>query len=824
MKIATEAGAAPVASATLQSKTFHLNASGAAFTVLSDTLYSRKKHAVLREVGVNALEAHQMVGTPDVPIEVMMPTKLDPTFYIKDFGPGLDNDAVMRLYGGYFESTKSGDNTMAGGFGLGSKSPFALTDSFTVISSHKGMRRVYMAYRLEGLPTIDLRSEQPIPEDDPWQHGISVSFPIKPEDYDDLNAAAADVFQWFDVTPKVMRGTRKVSMAHPDRAPGFAFRYSVPAGAVNPMNVGEPPVELTGEVARYALVGGDQGVQVVMGPVAYPVSLRELKLPPLVTTILHEGLPTGIVLWLPIGAMQVAPSRESLSYSTTTKAYLAAALDQLANLLLEMFHDKLRSANLVEALAALGDARELFSRTCGKVNAALQQHGWGHIRDGFVLPPCPLGQGSASFASNAPRRGRRSRDPAKTRIVRLRASRPGELSNRGTPVSGWLPTARNNSSLDGHPVTAYADRGAAVVAVAVLDMPLRDFRAWREEAQAQDADATPSVILLTPGKGQSPEELQSSADAVYRPLGIPVRKTSEFVSALPKVARRVSSRKAPKPGAADEEAAQGETVLVTRGTELASVDVDLAGPGMRIYVRVNRTGGRANAEVHGPGFTPRPVLEMPVLWAGLKRAGLHYKGALVDELYLVDVRVAAKLERKENWVALPAVLKAFMETFDLAAWVEDNPCLDGKTYPYGGTDAWLWSLYHGHPEFRKQAKATLAGTPLLKLLDLWMHAASTPAHAVAAAALALQQYMSTPAPKLPFFSNERMLDAVRAEVPLYSVLKNPGRGGNNEGESLKALLALYQAAHARPRLVPSADKHGTPVQDNPAQMKLALVA
>ena len=121
-----------------QTKEFSIRTSAHAFKLLSSGLYSDKISAVLREIGCNAMDAHVEEGTPDRPIEVKLPNRIDHQFYIKDWGPGLSHADIMELYTTYFASTKQTSNDLTGAFGLGSKSPFSYVDSFVVVSVHDG--------------------------------------------------------------------------------------------------------------------------------------------------------------------------------------------------------------------------------------------------------------------------------------------------------------------------------------------------------------------------------------------------------------------------------------------------------------------------------------------------------------------------------------------------------------------------------------------------------------------------------------------------------------------------------------------------------------
>ena len=113
--------------------------------LLRDAIYSDKVLAVLREYSANAWDEHRQSGRGDLPIKVTLPTAVDPTLTIRDFGRGLSHKDVFTVFTQYGESSKRTDSSAVGMLGIGSKSGFAYTDSFTVTSWHSGGKRVYAA-------------------------------------------------------------------------------------------------------------------------------------------------------------------------------------------------------------------------------------------------------------------------------------------------------------------------------------------------------------------------------------------------------------------------------------------------------------------------------------------------------------------------------------------------------------------------------------------------------------------------------------------------------------------------------------------------------
>jgi HSP90 family molecular chaperone len=89
------------------------------FKILSDSLYSDKVMAVIRELSTNAYDAHVAAGNKN-PFKVILPTQADPTFTVRDYGTGLSQKDMEELYTTYGASNKNDSNDFVGCLGLGS--------------------------------------------------------------------------------------------------------------------------------------------------------------------------------------------------------------------------------------------------------------------------------------------------------------------------------------------------------------------------------------------------------------------------------------------------------------------------------------------------------------------------------------------------------------------------------------------------------------------------------------------------------------------------------------------------------------------------------
>jgi hypothetical protein len=285
-------------------RAFGMSDSAEFFTVLSDTLYRDKKRAVVREVVCNADDAHKMVGKTDLPIDIKLTSD---ELIIRDFGPGIHDDRIVPIYCVYGASTKVNDDGQTGGFGLGSKAPFAYSDHFTVTSCHEGFKTVYSISRggadTDGKPAI--RTMVRVPTTDT---GITVSIPLeKKEDEGDFERIIRMVVRQGGIKAN-LNGCELDTWDYGNAAKiGFA--------AIASHDLDESPVYV-----RY-------------GAVLYPLSTEDPEIQKRVHSYRTDAA-LRLILMAPPGSIGVTPSREALSYSARTIETVTRLLDRAERRLL----------------------------------------------------------------------------------------------------------------------------------------------------------------------------------------------------------------------------------------------------------------------------------------------------------------------------------------------------------------------------------------------------------------------------------------------------------------------------------------------------------
>ncbi len=325
---------------------FTLKASSHAFRLLSSGLYTNKIQAVIRELSCNAADAHVMNGNQALPFDIKLPNGLDGQFYVRDYGPGMSEQDVMSLYTTYFESTKQQSNDFTGGFGVGSKSPFAYTDMFTVVSINNGLRSTYTAYVDDsGEPKISKLGDGE-PTDEP--SGLSVSFPVKPEDQRVFQAEANTVLMWFK-SPVNVLGVGDSNKPVPFDKERVLFRTPNVVVFGKKSNDGlslqSPPDANNHHAARPPQSRSGTLGTLVMGNVHYPLPLdASIKDLPQAQWFAQHN----VVFTVPIGAVSVAASREALAFDKFTKesakAIVTQAFDDVAKELWKYIEKKTLSS------------------------------------------------------------------------------------------------------------------------------------------------------------------------------------------------------------------------------------------------------------------------------------------------------------------------------------------------------------------------------------------------------------------------------------------------------------------------------------------------
>ena len=316
--------------------------------ILRDQLYSDKILAVIRETSTNAFDANVMAGKGDVPIVVTLPSKLDPTFKVRDNGNGMSNDEIVEIFCSYGASTKRSSNAVTGMLGLGAKSPWALGDNFLVTSFNNGIKTCYdMVLDKSNLGNcIELMSE---PMSDTDKEGIEITINVKKDDIDQFRSKAINFFQYWTVKPNLL-GFTEDTLAEKEKKVLFnGSNWTIYANENrnNGYHYNSKPIQSLA----------------LMGNIAYPINWNTVRLPDTNNSTNQAMVSylknSNLLIRFNIGDLEFAPSREALQYTDFTNTAIHSAMTLIMSEIEVVILNRFKSCtNLFEAKQLFGELFE----------------------------------------------------------------------------------------------------------------------------------------------------------------------------------------------------------------------------------------------------------------------------------------------------------------------------------------------------------------------------------------------------------------------------------------------------------------------------------
>lgn len=259
--------------------------------ILSSTLYTYPRLAMVRETICNGWDAHINAGLTQLPLDIVCNGGV---FSVRDHGAGIPHDKIGSIYGVYGNSTKRDDSTVTGGFGLGSKAPFAYTDNFEVTSCCEGVKTVYRVSKSSmekgGKPSINKIVSVPTEET-----GITVKVNIDPHHEEEFRRLVQEVLILGEIQARV-NGQEPVQVLPLSQSP-------------------------TGYVINTFTGTLSSRVNLRYGNVVYPVPMHESYKEALATLQrTMDGLwyKTNVIFMAPPDSISIAPNREAIILTDMT--------------------------------------------------------------------------------------------------------------------------------------------------------------------------------------------------------------------------------------------------------------------------------------------------------------------------------------------------------------------------------------------------------------------------------------------------------------------------------------------------------------------------
>ncbi len=297
--------------------------------------YSNTRLAVVREISANALDANAEANATRR-IEVKLPTAMNPTFSVRDFGGGLSQEDVFGLYSKYGKSTKRTSNNYIGAFGIGKFAPLSYGDNFTCVSFHNGTKTSYNVFVDENDDTKIVELQAPQPSNEP--SGLLIEVAVSDDDRDEFINVASNFFQFFSE----------------EDMPKFI--------GVEEDFIKTPQKVLSSKTDKWFFVEDNRHgynhyySHVLMGRVAYPIDPNAINVSNFISNadsckIIKQLLSqSNFYFRVPLGAVRLHHSRESLEYNKTTQKEICSILYKVSKDIQTIAKEKLAdSEDLWEA-------------------------------------------------------------------------------------------------------------------------------------------------------------------------------------------------------------------------------------------------------------------------------------------------------------------------------------------------------------------------------------------------------------------------------------------------------------------------------------------
>jgi hypothetical protein len=320
-------------------KQFDIGNKAMVIKYMTETIYSNKVFAIVREVMSNARDANIENGKADTPINVRIPNEAFPTFEVWDNGIGISPDRMENVFIQYASSTKRNENNSSGGFGIGAKTPWCLFEVFNIVSTvlENGVliRRTYAAMKGDNvtLPRL-LEMGEPIIVDESFPEtdrhtGVHISMEVPQNLWNQFKTEIRRTAEYWKVQPNIVG------------VPDFKWiekKYSF-------------------ETEEFAIDNSWSKICLIAG-IPYNINTQNIKnyvttnaitvSEPVKKIILTDNL-RGIFKFK-VGEVDVTLSREELDYTPRTCAAIVARMESIYDTAINKFDIFMKDAqNIVDA-------------------------------------------------------------------------------------------------------------------------------------------------------------------------------------------------------------------------------------------------------------------------------------------------------------------------------------------------------------------------------------------------------------------------------------------------------------------------------------------
>lgn len=291
---------------------------------VTKNLYSDPIGAFVRELTSNGVDANKR-NFKSEKVKVRIYKEGDSIYFeVKDEGIGMTPHVFEKVYMSWFESDKRNDNGQIGGWGIGSKSPLAYTESYELTTIANGVQYDYEIVRQAPAPVASLISSFETNK----KSGTIVRVEVKEEDSWKLHLATIRQLVYFD----------NVIVTN-------ELNYYD-----NHFKIIDHSLFMVRSDTRYPF---GKEMHIVIGQVAYPIDWHILGIKPIY-------VPVGVKF--DIGTIPVNLDREKIHYADdTVKLAIIQKVAEVKEILKTLYIARLDTTTLASYLEAINNPKNTIN-------------------------------------------------------------------------------------------------------------------------------------------------------------------------------------------------------------------------------------------------------------------------------------------------------------------------------------------------------------------------------------------------------------------------------------------------------------------------------
>lgn len=334
-------------------------------------LYANPVIAALREYVANAHDAHVDNGNDfSRPIEVNVDYRFEKRFHlrVRDYGKGMTEQQLTKVYSQYGATTKATNNAQVGGFGLGSKSGLAVSDEMCVHTIANGIKVEARVLKNSFNKSV-IRIEKSAPTSEP--SGTTILLPLNQSQTKELREKAALHLVGYHHDhilldgKKLERSVFDEKLFYPIKLNGQTLAYVEKNHGDKKFKYQYFSVEQIDE--RTGVRVSNPNLHIMMGGVYYDTmpSSGSMQTTPEVIATFNSVLERvknspNVIFNIPIGSVSLPPHRDSIIDTEKTWTTITNLLSNITMALFPTNQKYLNSLSFLDACKEVANMPSLF--------------------------------------------------------------------------------------------------------------------------------------------------------------------------------------------------------------------------------------------------------------------------------------------------------------------------------------------------------------------------------------------------------------------------------------------------------------------------------